>query len=120
MPSILVIEDDDEVRSLICEFLTREGYEVHEASDGLEGTKVFDQEEIDIVITDIMMPMQDGVETIRALKSRDPDVRAIAITGYRGSYNRLPAAEFVGAKQTLVKPFTKEELLEAVSSLLDQ
>jgi two-component system, chemotaxis family, chemotaxis protein CheY len=118
MPHILVIEDDEEVRSLISEFLVREGHEVHEAGNGLEGTEVFDQLDIDIVITDIMMPSQDGVETIRALKERDPGVRAIAITGYRGSYNRLPAAEFVGAKQTLVKPFTKEELVEAVNAVL--
>lgn len=120
MPNILVIEDDEDVRALICEFLKREGHEVHEASDGLKGTQVFDQENIDIVITDIMMPTLDGVETIRALKSRDPDVRAIAITGYRGCYNRLPAAEFVGAKQTLVKPFTKEELIEAVNAILEE
>lgn len=119
MPHILVIEDDEEVRSLITEFLVREGHEVHEAENGVEGTELFDQlNEIDIVITDIMMPNQDGVETIRKLKSSDPSVRAIAITGYRGSFNRLPAAEFVGAKHTLVKPFTKEELLEAVASVL--
>lgn len=118
MPHILVIEDDDEVRALITEFLKREGHEVLEATNGLEGTEVFDQNEVDIVITDIMMPAQDGVETIRALKMRDPKVRAIAITGFRGSYNRLPAAEFVGAKHTLVKPFTKEQLLAAVDSAL--
>jgi len=119
MPQILVIDDDEEVRSLIAEFLTREGHEVHEASDGVKGTQIFDQNEIDIVITDIIMPTQDGVETIRALKNLDPNVRAIAITGFRGSYNRLPAAEFVGAKRTLVKPFTQEELLAAVASVLE-
>lgn len=118
MPQILVIEDDEEVRSLITEFLVREGHDVLEASNGVEGMNVFEQNDIDIVITDIMMPSQDGVETIRALKERDPSLRAIAITGYRGSYNRLPAAEFVGAKQTLVKPFTKDQLLDAVNSIL--
>jgi CheY-like chemotaxis protein len=118
MPQILVIEDDDEVRALISEFLSREGHTVLEATNGIEDIQVFDQNDIDIVITDIMMPAQDGVETIRALMLRDPEVRAIAITGFRGSYNRLPAAEFVGAKQTLVKPFTKEQLLSAVDSVL--
>lgn len=118
MPHILVIEDDDEVRALISEFLSREGHTVHEATNGIEGTQVFDQNDIDIVITDIMMPAQDGVETIRELMLRDPEVRAIAITGFRGSYNRLPAAEFVGAKHTLVKPFTRAQLLSAVDSVL--
>lgn len=118
MPRILVIEDDDEVRSLITQFLMREGHEILEATNGVEGAEVFGQQPVDIVITDIMMPTQDGVETIRELKAIDPNVRAIAITGYRGSYNRLPAAEFVGAKRTLVKPFSKEDLLEAVDAVL--
>ena len=118
MPHILVIEDDDEVRALISEFLSREGHTVLEATNGVEGTQVFDQNDVDIVITDIMMPAQDGVETIRELMLRDPAVKTIAITGFRGSYNRLPAAEFVGAKHTLVKPFTKDQLLAAVDSVL--
>lgn len=118
MPHILVIEDDDEVRSLITEFLVKEGHDVSEATNGLEGASAYVDGTFDIVITDIMMPSQDGVETIRSLKEHDASVRVIAITGYRGSFNRLPAAEFVGAKKTLVKPFTKEELLEAVDDVL--
>ena len=120
VPQILVIEDDEEVRSPITEFLVCEGHEAHEAENHIEGTTVFEEKDIDIVITDITMPSQDGVETIRALKERHPDLRAIAITGYHGSYNRLPAAELVGTRQTLVKLFTKEELLEAVNSVFDE
>tara|TARA_B100000700_G_C14748479_1_gene716389 strand:- start:263 stop:544 length:282 start_codon:yes stop_codon:yes gene_type:complete len=82
VPQILVIEDDEEVRSLITEFLVCEGHEVHETENRIEGTTVFEEKDIDIVITDITMPSQDGVETIRALKERHPDLRAIAITGY--------------------------------------
>ena len=64
------------------------------------------------------MPAPYGVETIRELMLRDPAVRVIAITGFRGSYNRLPAAEFVGAKHNQVKPFTKAQLLSAVDLVL--
>ena len=54
------------------------------------------------------------------LKRDHPDLKVIAITGYRGSYNRLPAAEFVGAQRSLVKPFTNDQILEAVNELLGE
>ena len=120
MSRILVIEDDSEVREMIREILAREGHEVIEAVDGSEGVQIYTNDPTEIVITDIMMPEKDGVETIRELKQQDPNLRVVAVTGFRGSFNRLPAAEFVGAQKTLVKPFDRKALLSAVEDLLNE
>lgn len=118
MPHILVIEDESDIRNLLKEMLELAGYGVAMASDGAEGIALYRQHSADLVITDIMMPHKDGIETIRELKRDFPNVKIIAITGYRGSFSRLPAAEVLGAQRTIVKPFTRSDLLNAVSSLL--
>jgi two-component system chemotaxis response regulator CheY len=115
---ILVVEDDAEVRSLIITMLKSAGHQVTHASNGIDGIKKYQSEEIDLVITDIMMPEKDGIETIRELKKCNQDVKIVAITGYRGRFNRLPAAEFLGAQETLLKPFTKSDLITTIDKLL--
>ena len=119
MRRILLIEDDNQVRNLLREVLEKAGYKVVEASDGEQGVASYRRQPADLVITDIMMPHKDGVETIRELRHDFPQIRIVAITGYRGRFNRLPAAEVLGAGRTLVKPFTPEQILEAVKELLE-
>lgn len=118
MTRILVIEDDDRARDLYREMLDRAGYDVVVASDGEAGLAAFRKEPTDVVMTDLFMPKKDGVETIRGLRHECPGVKVLAITGVRGRFSRLPAAEAVGAQRTLVKPFTMEELLKALQELL--
>ena len=118
MAQILVVEDDDDVRGLIITMLEGAGHRVIHASNGVDGIKKYKNEVIDLVITDIMMPEKDGIETIRELKKCNQDVKIVAITGYRGRFNRLPAAEFLGAQETLLKPFTKSDLLTTIDKLL--
>ena len=120
MARILVIEDTDDVRTLLLRILEKAGYDVLSVSDGEEGLRVFHRELVDLVITDILLPKKDGVEIIREIKQGFPDVKIIAITGYRGRYNRLPAAVYLGAQRTLVKPFKMEEMLEAVEEVLGE
>jgi CheY-like chemotaxis protein len=115
---ILVIEDEENILGLITTMLEKSGHHVVGAHDGTEGLMIYRDQPTDLVITDILMPKKDGVETIRELKRDFPQARIIAITGYRGRFNRLPAAEFVGAQVTLMKPFTQSQLLEAVDGLL--
>ncbi len=88
------------------------------ATNGQEGLDAFSQEPADVVVTDILMPEKDGVEFIRELRRAVPDVRIIAVTGFRGRYNRLPAARYLGAQYTLSKPFPMQELLDAIRQLL--
>ena len=120
MARILVIEDDDGVRGLLLQILEGAGYEVVGTTEGEEGIRAYRREPADLVITDIMMPEKDGVEIIRELRRDYPDVRIIAITGFRGRFNRLPAAEYLGAQRTFLKPFSTQEMLEAVREVLDQ
>ena len=111
MPHILVIEDDEEVRSLISEFLVRAGHVVHEAANGIEGTQVFDQNDIDIVITDIMMPNIDGFELCSTIKTnfKTSHIPIIILTAKADSESRIEGLEH-GADAYLYKPFDKKEL----------
>lgn len=118
MAQILIVEDDTEIRELMILMLDGMGHQIIHAKNGNEGVEKYKSEEIDLVITDIMMPEKDGIETIRELKKCNPDVLIVAITGYRGRFNRLPAAEFLGAQETLIKPFTKADLLAVIKKLL--
>ena len=118
MKHILIIEDEEQVQGLLRTMLENAGYAVSVAGDGVAGLAAFRQNRADLVVTDIMMPEKDGVETIREIRKTSSQVKIIAITGYRGPFNRLPAAEYVGAQKTLVKPFRKAQLLEAVEDLL--
>jgi len=119
LPRILLIEDDDQLRTMLRQVLTESGYQVSEAQNGEQGLEQYAAAPVDVVVTDILMPRKDGVETIRELLRRDPAIRIIAMTGLRGTYSRLPAAEYLGARATLVKPFHVRELLDAIEGLLE-
>ncbi|MDB4444242.1 response regulator [bacterium] len=120
MANILIIEDDDQLRTMLREMLERIGYKVTEARNGNEGIERYRENPADLVITDIIMPEKEGVETIIELTRDFPDVNIIAISGG----GRVPAEEYLrmvkklGAKHTLVKPFIREKLLEAVKDLI--
>jgi CheY-like chemotaxis protein len=98
------------------------GYEVAEAPDGTQGIRLYRQQPCDLVITDIIMPEKEGLETIRELRRDFPDVKILAISG--GGRIRpdeyLPLAKKFGAHRTLAKPFEQKELLEAVQELLEE
>jgi len=93
---------------------------VLEAADGIEGLEIYRQEPTDLVITDLIMPEKEGIETIIELKRDFPEVKIIAMSGggriEPESY--LNIAQKLGALQTLTKPFDRKELLEAVHNLL--
>jgi len=123
MPQILVIEDDPQVRSMLMETLGQEGYEVIEAANGKEGVELYRENPTNLVITDIIMPEQDGVEAIHALRREFPQVKIIAISGgsanIRGDY-LLGTAHALGAVQTFAKPVDMVELLATIKSILAQ
>jgi DNA-binding response OmpR family regulator len=120
MPRILIIEDEPQYQELLRRFLQDAGHQTETASDGVIGLASYNVETIDIVITDIVMPNQDGLGVIRELRRRNPAVKIIAITG--GSRNLrsgdlLHVAGLIGANDTLIKPFEKAELLESVRNI---
>ncbi len=123
MAQILVIDDDPAMRETLCRVLTREGHLAFEATNGRTGLARLKEQPVDLVITDILMPEQEGLETIMRLRREFPDVRIIAISGggRLGFCNSLSYAEKFGAAYTLAKPFTPPELLKIVQqALLDE
>lgn len=122
MSRILVIEDDTKIRKMLRKMLERAGYEVNEASDGLEGLKLYREEPADLVITDIIMPRKEGLETIMDLRREFPEVKIIAISG-GGRLSPQPyleVAEGFGAMRVFSKPFDLEDLQRAISELLEE
>ena len=122
MSNILIIEDDEQVRSMLRILLGLAGYEVEDAPDGKEGLRLFQQKPFDLIITDILMPGKDGMETIIEMRREFPDVKIIAISGggrIIPDYY-LDSAKLFGAMRTLAKPFEQKELLEMVRELLQE
>lgn len=120
MARILIIEDDDHARAALRRTLERAGYTVLEAANGREGLQRYRLEPAEIVITDILMPEQDGLETIMALRKESPEVKIIAISGggETGRMDFLHVAEHLGSQYTFRKPFDIQELIAAVRALL--
>ncbi len=120
MSRILIIDDDEQIRSLIREVMERDGHEVIEAPDGATGTRSFREITPDLVITDIIMPDKDGLETIAEIRELDPKVRIVAISGGGRQVDRdyLPAAKAFGADRVLYKPFRPRDVRTAVRELL--
>ena len=116
---ILVIDDDHLVRYTLSKILQRNGYDVVTASDGKRAMTVFRAEQPDVVITDIVMPEQEGAETILLLRKERPEVRIIAISGgaRTGNLDYLDMARALGADDVIRKPFEAEELLSRLARL---
>lgn len=119
---ILVIEDEPKVRELLRRMLTRHDYEVDEAADGTEGIHSFRNHPADLIITDLIMPGKEGLETIIDLRREFPRLRIIAISGggVDGQDSYLNAARLCGADMTFRKPFDTSEFMAGVRRLLEQ
>ena len=118
MGRILVIDDDDNFRSMLCTALKQAGYTVVEAHNGHEGCELQRMEPVDLVVTDIRMPEREGLETIQALRQEFPEIKIIAISGGVGPLNFLPLARKFGALGTLQKPFSLQQLYEVLREVL--
>ena len=116
---VLVIEDDAGVRATICSMLRRSGYEVVEAVNGFDGMDALRTERVDLVLTDLIMPEQEGIETIRQIRENTPELPVIAMSGWTSrDFSPLHDALAMGADRALQKPFPLDELLAAVRELL--
>ncbi len=121
MKRILVIDDDAQFRPMLGQMLERAGYEVVEAGDGEEGIKLYREAPTDLIITDIIMPEKEGVETIIELKRDFPDVKIIAISGGSRGIDAKSCLSYVknlGVSHVFAKPFEREELLDAIREQL--
>jgi len=118
LAQILVIDDEPQVRRLIQNILERAGHDVTEAADGLQGLTAARETRPDLVVTDILMPNKEGIETIRELRREVPKLPILVISGDPGSALYLEMAKLLGAHAALTKPFRAADLMQAVADLL--
>ncbi len=113
---ILVIDDDASVRYTLARILGRAGFAVVMADDGEHGLAMFRKERPDLVISDLIMPHRDGIDTIAQIRRESPAMKIIAISGGSRTMNAdgLATALEIGASDVVVKPFTPEDLLDRV------
>ena len=120
MASVLIVDDDVRVRPMLRMTLERAGYEVHEAANGKIALQKYQHHPCDLVITDIVMPEKEGIETIIELRALYPTVKIIAISGGGkiAPEQYLKLAEHFGVEYSFTKPLDNAKLLDAIGSLI--
>ena len=121
---ILVIDDDDLVRTTVRQMLEAKGFDVVIASDGQHALRMLDDKRVDAILVDIFMPGMDGLETIRAFRQRSREIAIIAMSGTKFYEGTAEAPDFLlmatklGANASLRKPFRSRELIETIDACL--
>jgi CheY-like chemotaxis protein len=120
MSRILLVDDDLAFRSMLRLTLTQMGYEVTEAGEGEQALGLYAPALFDVVVTDLIMPGKEGIETIIALRKLNPAVKIIAMSGGGRvtTCDYLQIARQVGAKKLLVKPFSRDDIRNAIEEVL--
>ena len=122
MHRILVVDDEESLRLLLSRALQKAGYEVVTAANGAAAVELFRAQPADLVITDLVMPEKEGIETILELRQLQPGLKIIAMSGggYMEAQDYLQMAGKLGAMGTLSKPFTAQRVQELVAELLQE
>lgn len=115
MASILIVDDDDHIRSMLGELLTEAGHVVRQVADGNAALRSCEAELPDLIITDLVMPDREGIETIIEIRRRNTSVKIIAMSG---EANNLKVAKMMGADHTLEKPFLIDSFTNLVNTAL--
>jgi len=120
MPTILIIDDNDVIRDTLVTVLEDEGFATLTAEDGVSGLRMFSEARPDVIVTDMIMPEANGLDTIREILTIDPQARIIAMSGGSrfGSYYHLDDAETLGTMHVLLKPFEPDDLVRAIKTCL--
>ena len=120
MAKVLVIEDDPVARAIVVRTLEAQGHTTVCARDGKRGIASFHSEQPDLVITDIIMPEQEGIETIRMIRNARPDAKIIAMSGGGrvGNTEFLAIALLAGICDVIAKPFEPGDLADRVARCL--
>jgi CheY-like chemotaxis protein len=120
MASILIIDDDEQIWILLSQMLSKAGYQVCLAAEGAAGLGWLERQKMDLIILDMIMPGQEGIETLMVLGEKFAKIPVIAISGggQIGIQKCLRLAQALGAQRTFPKPFSLAEMLEAVRGFL--
>ncbi len=117
---ILIVDDSETQRELMRAVSESAGYRVTEAQNGKLAVEAAKQDPPNLVLLDLFMPEQDGIETLQELKKATPELKIIALSGFvRKGHSLLHAASLLGANKTLLKPFEPQHLLKAMAELLE-
>jgi len=115
---ILVVDDEDHIRNILMRTLIAEGYDVTGASSGAEAVSRVEDDTFDVLISDVRMPGMDGLETVRAIKARQPDIIAVMASGVSEEEIAQADAIAAGAIAYFTKPYTLDELLTTLEEVL--
>lgn len=118
-PSVLVVEDDDDLGRFVVDIAKDHGYQATHVADAMSGLGLLPSGDFDLLITDIRMPGMDGIELIARAKEHDPSLAIIAITAF-GSVETGMRALRVGASDYLSKPFRSDELSSRMRRALER
>ena len=121
MARILVIDDDDSLRTALQRLVEKDGHEVIAERSGEMGIQRYKDEPIDLVITDIFMPNKSGLRVIQEIRQEDPDAKIVVMTSFDETWGvgYLSLAKQLGANRTFSKPFEMKEMEKAVTELLE-
>jgi DNA-binding response OmpR family regulator len=119
MASILLVNDDDEFLAMLSEVLQHAGYEIGQTSDGEQAINLYRMHPTDLVITDLVLPKNEGIQLIVELRRLNHEVKIIAISGADLQDEYLEIATALGVKRVLAKPFSDDEILKAISEVLE-
>jgi CheY-like chemotaxis protein len=119
-PLILIVDDEDLIRSTLSKALEMSGFRVATAADGNEGLRLYEELKPDVLVTDILMPAKEGIETILELRRKGARIPIIAISGGDRSGNQffLDIADRLGATHVLPKPFRPAQLIALINDSL--
>jgi len=107
--SVLVVDDEEMMRNLLDKILSREGYRILTASDGVHALEMLDKEEVDLIISDMKMPRMTGFELLKHVKQQHPNIGVIIMTAYGDTYT-VKDALLLGADEYITKPFKSYEI----------
>lgn len=117
--NILVVDDEQLIRNVVKEYAKIEGYNVYEAKDGKEALNIIDNNEINLVLMDIMMPNLDGYSAIKELKERDETLPVIILSAREEEYDKLLGFD-LGIDDYVTKPFSPKELMARIKAILNR
>jgi DNA-binding NtrC family response regulator len=122
MAKILLVDDEEQLRSMLKIVLEDAGHEVEEAGNGKEAAEKYQRRPVELMVTDIVMPDEEGIETIIKFRKSHPNAKILAMSGggRKGRLDYLELAQKFGAHGTLAKPFSNSEFLTKVSIVLQQ
>src|SRR5688572_22241888 len=120
MADILLVDDDEQLRPMLKLMLEAAGHEVQDARNGKEALKIIGVKEMDLVVTDLVMPEKEGLETIKEIRRTYPGIKIIAMSGVdpNGTQSYLELARKLGAHHTLCKPFSELDMLESIQMVM--